>query len=172
VTGANFKDYRLIDSRVDIRLSDPAVNLPATLWAGEVEAFDADVIGRHQGRAAATRHRMERGEAVFIPSMVGLGAWHFGNQPLADFLAHEYTDLIDQVPVRFVHKQEDAILQTLKSGDEYVVMVTNGRMEPMAAQLMVRNDLEGAVLWGEEAAYKNERVELGPRETVVLHFTP
>jgi beta-galactosidase len=170
VMGANFKDCRLIGDRLVVTMTRPEMELPGVYWAGEIESDGANVIGTHGGRAAAVENRYGKGRAIFVPTTLGLAAWLDDNQPLADFLTGTYADILAAVPVRFAEKQNDAIMQTMRSGQSYLTMITNGTTAEMKASLIVPASVKARILWGNEECYRDHVVSLGGRETAVLLF--
>lgn len=168
VIGANFKDCRLIADSVSINMTGPELNLPGVNWVGELEVTTAKPIGRQNNRIAATKNNYGKGEAVFIPTTLGLAAWQGVNKPLSDYLSIEYHERLSDVPVKFAVKQDKVILETLQSGEKYIVMVTNGKMQPVSVELLFNDQFQPKVIWGNKSDYQNNFVTLNGRETMVL----
>ncbi len=170
VVGAEFKDCRLIGDSVKVNISKYDIELPGINWVGELTPITGEIIAQHQGRGAAIKNNYGKGEAIFIPVTLGMAAWTTDNTPLSNFIYSEYPNLIDDTPVRFKKKQDKVILQAMQSNNSYIVMITNGKMEPVEVQLMERTGLKAKTLWGNDGCYNNGTVKLGGMETVVLVY--
>ena len=85
--GARLKEVRLVGEKGSLRLDRPPLALPFHLWESDVEPLGATPIGREGDRVTAVRHRLGKGEAVRIPSLIGLGAWLGENEPLSQLFA-------------------------------------------------------------------------------------
>ena len=172
VLGARLKEVRLIDQIFRVQLDQPQVNLPAHLWEGEIEPDSAEVIGETNGRITAVRSRYGRGTVVWIPSLVGLGAWLTDVGPLSQFLLETARPWLDQVPVHFQSRAPDCLLRSLVSDDALLVVVTNGGDREQICRLRLTESRQDQpeVLWGRrDSVQEGGRVIiLGPRETVVL----
>jgi beta-galactosidase len=168
VVGADFKDCRLIGDKLTIEMSKPDITLNGVNWCGELELVNAEVIGMQNGRIAATKNLFGKGEAVFVPTTLGLAAWTGSNQALSDFIRYNYKDLATELPVTFAEKQDKIIMQTLRSGKRYIVAITSGKMENVSAILKVKKGFQVSQLWGAEESYEQGVVKLKDRGTVVL----
>ena len=168
VTGTDFKDCRLIGDSLVVELSGTNSFLNGVYWCGEVEPLSSEIIGINNGRNAAARNRYGSGEAVFIPTTLGLAAWIDDNRPLADFLRTEYHEMLNTQPVMFRKASKNSLIQLLKSDNKYIAVITNGNKSKMEAELVFSGDYDIRQLWGRSSALKGKNLELEGRETIVL----
>jgi len=171
VLGARMKEVRLIGETGSLRLDQPPLVLPFHLWQAEVEPLGATVIGREGERVTAVRHRLGKGEAVWIPSLVGLGAWLGDGAPLARLLGSLLAPAREgQGAVTFEGREPGAVLRVLENGSRLVAVVTNGTATARAIRLATARQARPTVLYGPPDAVSADgpSVRLGPRGTVVL----
>lgn len=169
--GATVKDIRAGENIFPLALDNVRRPLPAHLWQTEILNHTAAVAGRAGDRVTAVRNAFGRGEVVWVPSLIGLGAWLEGNDPLADWLVKETAPFAASLPVRFRWKTDDAVLQTLQSGDRYLSVVTNGKSKPVNVALRVNIDRTPRVLFSTDTERNTvipAMLNLGPRETIVI----
>lgn len=170
VLGARLKEVRTAGEQAPVTLSRPALVLPSSVWVGEVANVSAEVAGQQDGRVPAVRKRFGRGEAIWIPSMLGLGAWLGDGAPLARLLQDVTEPFARDVPFRFTERQPGCLLRVLQSGGSYVTVVTNGTDEPRRCGLRHPQGLTPQTLWGDASALTQggQAVSLGARQTSVL----
>ncbi|MFH5885413.1 beta-galactosidase [Halalkalibaculum sp. DA3122] len=169
--GGRYTEIRLLSPYGNIELNEPDVTLPYHLWVGEIEAMGSSSIGDENGWTTGTRHSVGGGESIWVPSLVGLGAWQKDNKGLTGFIRYYTGDLIDQVPFRFKKQCEGCVLRIMENEGRYVTVVTNGTEQPKRTVLHVKHpDLKADLLWGKKDQVNTEGNEifLGPRETVVI----
>ncbi len=167
--GGTIKEMRLIDDRFQVAIDNPAVTLPAHLFQGEIRNTDGQVIGRDGQRVIATRHACGRGEVIWIPSMIGLGAWLGDPGPLAQLLEAVLRPFLAAMPFRFAGQARDCVIRVMRSGTCYLTLVTNGSADRRRVSLQIPKQMPLRVLWcGEESSINGRgEIDLGPRQTVV-----
>ena len=169
--GGRYKEIRLPEPYGQVSLVNPDVTLPYHLWVGDVESFESRPIGEREGRVIATVNEYGEGESIWIPSMIGLGAWEKDNESLESLLEHYASDFTRGLPFRFDASCDGVVARVLKRGDQYVTVTTNGTENRKRCVLDVRDrELSPDVLWGDpgQTAMRGRELSLGPRETVVL----
>jgi beta-galactosidase len=166
--GANLKEYRWIDDIFKVDIQEPVVSLPAHLWEGDIENFNAKVIGAHDGKITAIENTYKKGKAIWIPSLIGLGAWKDDNKPLAELLSNITTTQTESMPFRFSGYQEGCLLRILENNDQYVTIVTNGTQKPNNCYLDINTDLKPEVIWGKANSLSDKEINLDPLETTVI----
>jgi beta-galactosidase len=154
--------------RAEVAWSRPALTLPSHLWLGEIENDSAEVAARQDGLVTAVRRRAGRGEVVWIPSLVGMGAWLGDGAPLAGLLEELAAPFARDLPFRFDGRQTGCLLRVLQNGNAYVTVVTNGAAEPRQCRLRRPAGLAPQRLWGDSTfTPNNPAVSLGARQTAV-----
>lgn len=168
--GATWKDLRVVGNLFQVSLRNPQVTLPAHLWEGEIENHSAEIIGQNEGRVTAIRKKVGKGEAIWIPSLVGLGAWLSDNKPLAKFLVNVTNPYLKGMPFRFAAQQPGCVMRVMKSGESYITVVTNGETESRRCGLQVSDAAFGKVLFGQPSSVSEDgrQISLGPKETTVV----
>jgi beta-galactosidase len=175
VLGARMKEVRLLGEKGSLRLDQPPLVLPFHLWESDVEPITATPIARDGDRVTAVRHRLGKGEAVWIPSLVGLGAWLGDGEPLSQLVASllgPARDTLRAQAVTFAARQPGAVLRVLESGRQLVAVVTNGEATAKTVRLATGRPEPPTVVYGATASVSATdgglSVALGPRGTVVL----
>jgi beta-galactosidase len=168
--GATLKEYRTLDENCQVRLQKPEIRLPSHLWVGEIRNRSAEPMGSQNGWITAVRKRTGGGEAIWIPSLVDLGAWLGDRRPLSEFLNTVIAPFTHELPFRFAEPQPGCLMRVLASGDSFITVVTNGGMQPRRVRLRRPGKLIGKVLWGEASSLSSDGAEisLGPRGTAVV----
>ncbi|MBV8859182.1 MAG: beta-galactosidase [Acidobacteria bacterium] len=166
--GARPKEVQTPAGNAEVVWSRPALTLPSLLWLGEIENDSAEVAARQGERVTAVRKRAGRGEAVWIPSPVGMGAWFGDGAPLAGLLADLTAPFAQEMPFRFEGRQPGCLLRVLQNGNAYVTVVANGTAEPLQCRLRRPPGLTPQLLWGDSTPTNgNAALSLGPRQTAV-----
>ena len=167
--GARPKEVETPAGRAEVFWSRPALTLPSQTWLGEVENDSAEVAARQGGRVTAVRKRVGRGEAVWIPSLIGMGAWHGDGAPLAALLEELSAPFTRDAPLRFDGRQTGCLVRVLRSGASYVTVVTNGTAEPRRCRLRRPAGLTPQLIWGEPSTLTpdNTTLSLAARRTAV-----
>jgi beta-galactosidase len=170
ILGARLKEVRTSVDGASVVLSRPPLTLPSALWVGEVANESAEVIGEQGGRATAVRKQAGRGEAVWIPSTVGLGAWFGDGAPLSRLLQGLTEPFTRGLPFRFDGRQPGCLMRVLQSGASYVTVVTNGTAESRQCRVRHPPGLKPQALWGDSSALAadGQTLSLGARQTSVL----
>lgn len=169
--GGRYKEIRLPQPYGHIKLTTPDVTLPYHLWVGDIDRFGSDAIGKQKGRAIASQNQYGTGESIWIPSMIGLGAWEKKNRPLEKLLEHYASDFTGHLPFQFKNPCNGFVSRILQNGDQYVTVVTNGTSDSKRCVLKVPDQtLKPKLLWGNSNQVKMNGRELflGARETIVL----
>jgi len=168
--GAKWKEIRMVPGGGDVVMKKPVLNLLSRFWIGEIENQSADPVGSWDNRIAAIRKKVGTGEAVWIPSTIGLGAWFGDSQPFARWVQSETQSVVSDLPFRFSGFRQNVVLRTLKSKDAFVTVLTNGNAERVDVPFQSIHSKKPEFLWGEKTCLNPERTRftLGPDETVVV----
>ena len=85
---------------------------------------------------------------IWIPSLVGLGAWLGESAPLAAYLHSTLQSTLDAEPFHFAKPLPGCLLRVLKNESSYVTILVNGGTRPAGCELTVPSDLHLTTLWG------------------------
>ena len=127
-------------------LKDPKQVLGAHLWRGNLKLKTAMAISaehpiHNDGQIYGCRNNFEDGSVVWIPSLLGLGSRISGSYAgLCEFLRHELSDIIPQLPISFQNHQPGMLLKILRNDSSYLVVLINKSGKDQSL-LLKTNDL-------------------------------
>ncbi len=103
--------------------------LSAHLWRGLLVPSTAEVETTFGDDVAAVRNRFGRGEVVWIPSLVELGAENdaAAMAALADFYRRECTEALEAVPASFGKPEPGVFMRTMRSDEGLLTLIVNKR---------------------------------------------
>ena len=169
--GGNISEFKALGERFDVALKDGPV-LPAHLWRGTIKNADGAPLAADGGDVLATRHPFGRGETLWIPSLIGMGAWQRDNAALAQFARSETLGTIADPPVLFKRQARLALLRTLAAGDGFITVIINKDKAAQKIPLTVRKGLEPTLLFADKGGNaSNTSATLAPDETLVVRWT-
>ena len=148
ITGAELKEV-LIPPTPQIDWDHAGASLPAFLWLGTIHTLNAQPIASWNGETTATARDVPGGgKVIWIPSLVGLGAWMGDSAPLAAYLHSTLQITLDAEPFYFAKPQPGCLLRVLKNESAYVTILANGGEQPVSCALTVPPALHSTTLWG------------------------
>ena len=172
VTGAAWKEVHFVADSVELPMGDGRPALPARLWLSSVANRTARVVAQRGGESLATDRRLDNGGRVlWLPALVGQGAWFGDAAPLAGLLK-EAMPPAPSFPL--VPDSGDCLLRLLRNGDSYLSVLTNGAARNTTCSVRPPGGLMPASLWG-DAPRRAEGVahfDLAPLGTSVVLWTP
>ena len=116
-------------------------------WLSSVANRTARVIAERDGERLATDRRLDSGGRVlWLPALVGQGAWFGDAAPLATLLKEA---MPPTPPFPLVSRNGDCIVRALSNGDSYLSVVTNGAGRSTICSVQPPNGLKPASLWGD-----------------------
>ncbi len=171
--GGRLKEVRLIGKEFALPLQQWNQALPAHMWEGEIESTSgAETLGKDGERIVGLQNRIGRsgdvlGRAVWIPSMIDLGAWLGDDSELTSLLAKTFED--KKSTFTFPERSPGCLMRVLRNGDRFVTVLTNGRSEENTCRVQTSRQ-SFQVLWGEAPHQEHNRYifDLEPRGTNVL----
>jgi len=158
--------------KTEIKL-DGLEELPAYRWVGELNSDEAIPVGHKSGSVTAISNSYGGGEVVWIPSTIGLGAWHFDSNPLSNFIANRFDKFLITAPIRFSHLYENTGLRTMKNGEEYYSTIYNRGEAKNVVNIstsMILKDVE--IVWGNAGEHRanNQTYVIEAGETIILKY--
>lgn len=130
ITGGKLKEVRWSESMPVVRLEGAHAALPAHLWTSTIDAVDAKPLALDGAEVTATIRSLKNGgRVIWIPATIGLGAWLSDSAPLAAYLQQILDADLGRFPFRLLGRPEGCVLRVLQHGNEYVSIVTNGRLQ-------------------------------------------
>ena len=168
--GGQLSEFKALGERFDVTFADGAV-LPAHLWRGTIKNGDATPLATENADVLATRHAFGKGETLWIPSLIGMGAWQRDNAPLARLARREVLDVIPALPVLFTQQEKLVLLKTLIAGDSLITVMVNKDKSAKQIALLVNKGLKPTLLFSDKGGRIGpSSVTLSPEETVVARW--
>jgi beta-galactosidase len=166
--GGNISEFKVVDNLFEVKLGQ--VNLPAHLWRGFISNNTGEILSTVDGLPVATRNRFGKGETLWIPSLVGLGARLADNSQLAGFLKNELKTNFENAPYCFASQQKGCLMKTLQSGNSFVTVVVNKSNETKNIELQIaKTEQKPEILYAEKSGAVSEKIiKISPEETVVI----
>jgi beta-galactosidase len=171
LTGAGWKEVHFIGDAIELPMGDGSTPLPARLWLSSLSNRTAKVISQRGGESLATDRRLDNGGRVlWLPALVGQGAWFGDAAPLAAFLKEV---MPPPAPFSLVSNEGDCLLRVLRNGDSYASVVTNGAARSETCSVHVPADMKSEMLWGDPFRQADQAVQfdLPPVGTSVVLWT-
>lgn len=172
--GATVRDIRTVDHLFTTKLEPVARPVPVHLWQTEILNREATVLGKAGTQITAVRHAYGKGEVVWMPMLVGLGAWLDTNGALVELLTKEIPQSITNgIPVRFSRKTDNVILQSLQNGKSYLSVITNGTDKPQEVSLTLTDKLSPTVIFTtgqKKSLFLPSTFTLDGRQTIVVKW--
>jgi beta-galactosidase len=168
--GGNISEFKVVDNLFNVNLGQ--IEVPAHLWRGFIRNNTGKVISSADGEPVATRHQFGKGETLWIPSLLGLGARLGDNENLALFLARELKLNIDNFPFIFSTQQKGLLMKTLQSGNSYLTVLVNKSKEIKHFALKVSNkSFRSKLLFANrKGIVVDQNITISPEETLVIEW--
>ncbi|HLN71669.1 MAG TPA: beta-galactosidase trimerization domain-containing protein [Prolixibacteraceae bacterium] len=168
--GGNISEFKAVDNLFEVKLDQ--VTLPAHFWRGFIRNNSAKVISTIDNEPIATRHQLGKGETLWIPSLLGLGARLGGNEQLARFLAVELKANLSKAPFLFPTLQKGMLMKTLRSGNSYITIIVNKSKDVKEIALTIQNTIRKPELLfaDKKGTVKSQFFYILPEETMVVEW--
>ena len=168
--GGNISEFKAVDNLFDVKLDQGS--LPAHLWRGFIHNNSAKVLSSIDGKEIATRNQFGKGETLWIPSLLGLGARLGGTEKLAQLLALELKANFSNAPFIFTSQQKGLLMKTLKSGSSFVTVVVNKSKDIRRIALTIQNkSIKPTVLFADKkGTVLAQTISVSPEETMVIEW--
>ena len=110
--GGQISEFRYVDGTFYYEFND-GQKIPSTLWTGFIRPSEkAGIMAKNGDHILATRNSFGNGEVVWIPGLLGMGAWE-NTRPLADYLKAELK--LETQPFLFRNYQQGILMKVLRS---------------------------------------------------------
>ncbi|MDZ7605451.1 MAG: beta-galactosidase trimerization domain-containing protein [Cyclobacteriaceae bacterium] len=168
--GGNISEFQVVDNLFEVKMGQ--INLPAHLWRGFINNNSGEILSTVDGLPVATRNSFGKGETLWIPSLLGLGARLDDNSPLANFLAVELNTNLVNAPFTFTSQQKGCLMKTLLSGNSYVTVVVNKSVEPRQIELKSsESKKKPTMLFADKrGTVSGQVITISPEETMVIQW--
>jgi beta-galactosidase len=168
--GGNISEFKVVDNLFDVNIGNK--NLQAHLWRGFISNNTGEILSTIDGQPVVTRNKFGKGETLWIPSLVGLGARLGGNHELAGFLVTELKTNFENAPFTFSSPQEGCLMKTLQSGGSLVTVIVNKstRIKQIEIKLKENNSKPTLLFANKKGTVSGKTISISPEETVVLEW--
>ncbi len=165
--GGQISEFRYFEGIFYYELNE-GLKIPSTLWKGFIRPSEkATIVAKNGNHTLAIRNSIGKGEVIWIPGLLGMGAWE-DTKPLANFLKAELE--LKTQPFSFKEYQRGILMKTLKSKDKYITIILNKSGAQTKVNLNVLSDkLKPDVLFSNfTTKVGNRELYLEPEQTLVL----
>lgn len=168
VFGGNVKEIKCTPGDFEIHLGD---SMPVHLWQGLLAPEGGEPIASAEdGSVLAMRHRYGKGEVVWVPSLISMGARRNGAAPFSKWLMSELQPVVDSLPFRFNRYEEGVMAQTLRKGNADITVLVNKNPEPRTVEC-VTPSRKGSVIFADKGgSLDGKNVTIHPEETIVIRW--
>lgn len=168
--GGMIKEFKVVGNLFDFTLSDPNLTLSAHLWRGSIQNKTSKPVGSLDNEVIATRNTYGKGEVLWMPSMVGLGARMTNDHNLIMLLNSELNESLSTHPFRFKAPQQDMFMKTLQSGNSFITILISKNRSLQKVQLEIRDPFTPTILFADQNGKLSHAnmVSISPEETVVI----
>ncbi|MBD1367479.1 beta-galactosidase trimerization domain-containing protein [Mucilaginibacter sp. ZT4R22] len=169
--GADILEYKAIDNIADLTVAGTL--LPAFQWTGLLRPTSGTAIAGNDKEICAVKNNYGRGEAWWIPSMIGLGSRLLEDYTgLNIFLksALDYSGLT--IPFMFETPQKGMLMKTMRSGDSTLTIIVNKSAERKEFNLVMQgNSPEPMVLFANKGGKTGgNHISIDTEETMVIKW--
>jgi len=169
VFGAKITETKWIKERFDIDFAQPKITVPAHIWINELETSTAQSIATYNGKTIATRNQYLKGEAVWIPSHIGLAAFLYDEKPLSELIINEITPFLEPNTLRFNAYTKGAYLRILETEKKKVAVLSNSSESPITVSLVGTEFTNKKMIWNPNSLDVNTKsITIEGRQTIVL----
>lgn len=172
VMGGTLSEVKCTPGDFFVHMDQPGLELPIHLWKGYIHNESGKIAGSEGGLITATRNQYGKGVTLWIPSLVGMGAWRNDDYALSSLLRQELAPEIAGLPVRFAEQKDGMMMRTLQSGNNLVTILINKSKEAREVKLQLLQVLKGSALFQNKGGRINhDTVTIEPEETMVIEWT-
>jgi beta-galactosidase len=167
--GGTFKEVRHLGDKAFLTLTQPKVTLPSCDWIADIDNGSGEVLAADGKRVLAVRNASSKGEAIWVPSPIGLGAWAGDRAPLTSLLSHLSESIRRDLPFRFENPCQNLTLRIMQNGSVFLTVLVNGGDATTTTRLVHPDGLMPSVLWGRPDAMSSRASwTIEAQETLVI----
>lgn len=171
VLGGRVKEFKLVGNLFDTVLTSPALTLPSHCWRGTLAPTTGEVIGKFGDEAVALRNHFGKGEALWVPSLLGLGSRLGGSAPLTALLAGEAAASIGKLSLSFEKPQPGMLMKILHTDTGYLTVLIHKGSEPAQVAMRLKEALRPSVIFADHGGQVDgSTVTIHPEETLVIRW--
>ena len=172
LVGGVFEDIRMRELPLYFEL-DGIGKVQGHAWHPIIRATapTAEIIGSGTEGNVALRNTLGKGEVWWLAPSISMScATRNDSADLAKVCASLLNNELQKQPFRFAGYADGALMRVLRSGNEYVTIITNNLRTPCSLRVVGPKDMTATPIFGTAKFGKSGKVALGDRETLVLHW--
>lgn len=146
--------------------------LPAHLFKGSLHATTGQPMAGEDGKVLAMSNTYGQGRTVWIPSMIGMGARHAGNESLSKWLMKLLATNHADLAIRFQEWQSKVLMRAMKTNSGYLTIIVNKSPETRTVPLSLPSKiLNPSPLFADKGGMVvGQNVTIHPEETMVIEW--
>ena len=169
--GGTLSEIKCIPGDFEIKLDEPNLNMPAHLWKGYIKNITGTPIAKENNQVLAIRNTFGKGETVWVPSLIGMGAWRNDNSKLSAFLMQEVSRSIDRLPIHFKAQKQGVLMRTMQSGNSLITIIINKTSDTQIVDIAESGKLKPNVLFANKTgSITGSKVIIASEETLVVEW--
>ncbi len=147
-------------------------SFPAHLWKSTISNETGQVLVRDKEGVLAIRNFYGRGQVMWYPSLLAMGARRIEVQPLARWLKNEFEPILNKMPIAFKKQWPRVMMKTMISGDDFLTIFCNKSQGVQKINLSVQPGLVPEVLFKDQGRLlSNTKLRLAAEETMVIKWS-
>ncbi len=167
--GGKVKEFRVKEDHFPLTVYK-TLTLPAHWLSGTLAVEGGTPIGQEAGNTTAIRNKYGKGEVIWIPSLVGLGAWRGDNTPLARLLKAEVIKK-DNV-IHFEKHHPGVTMKVMQTGQDFITIVTNKNETMEQIELKLAGNYTPALIYRlMDSTIKGRKLEIAADDCLVVKWT-
>lgn len=169
--GADILEYKAIDDSPDLTIG--SVQLPAFQWIGLLRPTTGIAIAQKGNDVWAVKNNYGKGNAWWIPSMIGLGSRLLEDYTGLNQFLKEATDYnAMSIPFMFETPQKGMLMKTMRSGDVTITIIVNKSSERKEFNLLMQAvSPEPMVLFANKGGKTGgNHISIDTEETMVIKW--
>lgn len=171
VMGGSLEEVFTKRGDFSLKLKD-GIQLPAHLSKGSLHVTTGKPVATEEDKVLALSNAYGLGRTIWIPSMIGLGARHEGNEALSKWLMKELAPDLAAWPIRFKTRQPQVLMRSMKTDSGYLSMIVNKSAEERRIPFLVANkNLKPEILFADKSGtVAGRNAQIQPEETMVIEW--
>ncbi len=167
--GGCISEFKRIDTPYLYRLEGYEQPVPGYGWKGLIRPDKgAETLCREGEQPLASRFVFGKGEVVWVPGLLGSGAWQGDGAPLAGWVRQECNT--DRLPYSFQTYHKDVLMKVSETKEAYTAVVVNksGVLQTIALKTDGKKRLSEVLFADKGGAVNGDVLTVHPEETLVV----
>ena len=172
LVGGTFSDIRYRETPQHFNLEGIG-KIEGHAWHPIVRATapTAKVIGTGAEGDVALYNKLGEGEVWWLTPSISMScAARKESAELAEVCKALLGDKLAEQPFRFADFADGAMMRVLRSGNDYITILTNNKRTPCTVKLVAPKGLKATPIFGSAKLSNSGKVTLGDRETLVIYW--